>query len=75
MFVHSTGGIVPLRLYRQVAQNILLKSRGVILRVQIKLIDGPQPYNGQLIVLIKADLMLELEIIIGWQERQSDEVE
>lgn len=36
---------------------------------------APSPYNGQLIVLIKADLMLELEIIIGWQERQPDEVE
>ncbi len=66
IFVIGADGIVPLRLNRQIIQDIALLSCGVCTEVERKVIQCAQAHKCELVALPKLKLVLILVVIVSW---------
>ncbi len=67
----GADGVVPLRVDRQISQNILLLVGRIGFQVQGKVVNCSQTDHGQFIFLVKLGAGLELEVVVIGEEWQS----
>jgi len=75
VLVYCPEGVIPLVVHRKVAQDVPLSRCFIGTEVQGRLIEGAEPDNCQVVLLIDAAAYLELNIVVGGQEWQFQQAE